>query len=52
VDAATKIAKNEPEIGIEELAADIYSVNLETQIRNILPNEALKHTNVGPAKNK
>lgn len=51
VDAATNKAKTEKEIGFEELTADVYSLALEPEIRNILPNEPLKHIRVGPAKN-
>lgn len=51
VDEATKKAKTEPEIGLEELTADIYVNNLEGDIRNISPFNSLKHKSMGPAVN-
>ncbi|XP_044749066.1 probable pyruvate dehydrogenase E1 component subunit alpha, mitochondrial isoform X1 [Coccinella septempunctata] len=52
VDEATKKAKTEPEIGLEELTADIYVNNLEGDIRNISPFNPLKHKRIGPAVNE
>lgn len=52
VDAAQVKAKAAPEIGLDELSADIYAspVNSE-KIRNVLPNQPLQHKNVVTAKN-
>lgn len=52
VDEATKKARVEKEIGVNELTADIYAdpTNSE-QVRNILPNQPLKHITVGKAVN-
>ncbi|CAH0397152.1 unnamed protein product [Chilo suppressalis] len=46
VDEATKQAKSEPEIGVEELSADIYYNCVEENIRGILPNAPMKHLEV------
>ncbi|KAF5279392.1 hypothetical protein FQA39_LY05502 [Lamprigera yunnana] len=43
VDEATKKAKIDSEIGIEQLTADIYSDNREPTIRNISPFYPLEH---------
>ncbi|XP_050509458.1 probable pyruvate dehydrogenase E1 component subunit alpha, mitochondrial isoform X1 [Diabrotica virgifera virgifera] len=51
VDEATKQAKSDAELGLDELPADIYAVNLEGQIRNIDPWTALTHKRIGPAVN-
>jgi len=51
VDAATKLAKSDPEIGIDELTADIYVENLEGKIRGTLPWQLLDHKRIGPAVN-
>ena len=51
VDEATKLAKADKEIGVEELTADIYSNNLEEEIRNTTPFKPLKHKRIGPAVN-
>ncbi|XP_049878453.1 probable pyruvate dehydrogenase E1 component subunit alpha, mitochondrial [Pectinophora gossypiella] len=48
VDEATKQAKTDPEIGMEELAGDIYYNNLHDEIRGILPDQPLKHVEVSP----
>lgn len=42
-DEATKYARNDQEITLEELTADVYNNPVETQIRNVLPWNALKH---------
>lgn len=52
VDEATKKAKVDKEIGVEELTADIYTNNLEGKIRNILPFDPLDHKRIGPAVNQ
>lgn len=46
VDEATKQAKSEPEIGVEELSADIYGNCLEPEIRGIRPDAPLQHISV------
>lgn len=46
VDEATKQAKTDPEIGVEELSADIYYNNLEPYIRGVHPDAPLKHIEV------
>ncbi|RZF43178.1 hypothetical protein LSTR_LSTR013343, partial [Laodelphax striatellus] len=46
VDEATKKARSDTEIPIEELAADVYSEPLEEDIRNVLPWNPLKHKTV------
>ncbi|KAI8440974.1 hypothetical protein MSG28_009260 [Choristoneura fumiferana] len=43
VDEATKQAKSEPEIGIEELSGDIYYNNAEKIIRGMHPEASLQH---------
>lgn len=43
VDEATKLAKTDAEIGIEELSGDIYADCQEPIIRGILPNTPLTH---------
>ncbi|KAI5703525.1 hypothetical protein M8J75_012835 [Diaphorina citri] len=47
VDVATKKAKEEPEIPLEELTADIYSHPIEQEIRNVTPFNNLKHKAIG-----
>ncbi|XP_054258724.1 probable pyruvate dehydrogenase E1 component subunit alpha, mitochondrial isoform X2 [Macrosteles quadrilineatus] len=51
VDAAVKSAKSDPEIGMDELPADIYVENLEGKIRGVLPWQLLDHKRIGPAVN-
>jgi len=51
IDKAVKEAKADGEISMEELAADIYSENLEGPIRGIISGDTLKHINVGPRVN-
>lgn len=52
VDEAAKKARSDKEIGLHELTADIYSnPKLNEEVRNILPNQPLKHITVGKAKN-
>lgn len=48
VDEATKQAKAEAEIGLEELSGDIYFNNLEHVIRGIHPAASLQHVEVVP----
>lgn len=52
VDEAHAKAKVATEIGVEELAGDIYSSPLNSElVRNILPNQPLQHRTIGKAKN-
>lgn len=51
VDEATKVAKSDGEISVEELTTDISSNNLEPSIRNCLPFNPLSHQRLGPAVN-
>ncbi|CAK1542635.1 unnamed protein product [Leptosia nina] len=46
VDEATKQAKSEAEVGLEELSGDIYYNNLEHVIRGIHPGAPLQHVEV------
>lgn len=48
VDEATKQAKSEAEIDVEELSADIYKNNLEPYIRGLHPGAPLQHREVAP----
>ncbi|CAH0548141.1 unnamed protein product [Brassicogethes aeneus] len=52
VDEATKKAKSDKEIGLDELTADICSEFLEGSVRNIDVFSPLPHKNIGPAVNK
>jgi pyruvate dehydrogenase E1 component alpha subunit len=52
IDKATKEAKADPEINLEELAADIYALNLEPQIRGIVSGDTIRHPYIGAAVNK
>lgn len=51
VDKAVKESKEDGEISLEELAADIYALNLEGPVRGIISGDTLKHTNIGPQVN-
>ncbi|CAG9128709.1 unnamed protein product [Plutella xylostella] len=46
VDEATKQAKSDAEIGVEELSADIYVNNLHNEIRGVTPMAPLQHISV------
>ncbi|KAF9796190.1 hypothetical protein SFRURICE_010199 [Spodoptera frugiperda] len=46
VDDATKQAKVEPEIGVEELAGDIYVDCVDPVIRGVIPSAPLQHISV------
>lgn len=46
IDAATKSAREEPEIPIQELYADVYSNPLETNIRGVTPFTQHQHLKV------
>ncbi|XP_049819838.1 probable pyruvate dehydrogenase E1 component subunit alpha, mitochondrial isoform X1 [Aethina tumida] len=52
VDDATKKAKADKEIGLDELTADVCAEFLEGPIRNIDIFSPLQHKNIGPAINK
>jgi len=52
VDDATKKAKADKEIGVDELAADIYAAPLSDQVRNITAWQPLQHRRIGAAVNK
>ena len=52
IDEATKIAKADKEIGVEELTTDIYCMNQEGDVRGITGNKMLKHTSLNRAVNK
>ncbi|XP_024869865.1 probable pyruvate dehydrogenase E1 component subunit alpha, mitochondrial isoform X1 [Temnothorax curvispinosus] len=51
VDDAMKAAKNDKEIPLSELTADIYANCLEKEIRNTTPFNPLSHARLGPAIN-
>lgn len=52
VDEATKKARVEKEPAVNELTADIYAEpKFSEEVRNILPNQPLKHITVGKAVN-
>lgn len=51
MDEAVKKAKVDVEVGMDELPADIYALNLEGPIRNVTPFNPLEHKRIGPAVN-
>ncbi|GLG96479.1 Pyruvate dehydrogenase E1 component subunit alpha [Gryllus bimaculatus] len=51
VDEAAKKAKSDPEIGLEELVADVYANPLEPTVRGVTPWDRLKHISVGKPLN-
>lgn len=51
VDEATKAAKVDTEIGLPELTTDVYSKNLDGDIRGSNPNSWLKHGSLNRAVN-
>ena len=51
VDAATKTAKADKEIGVHELTTDVYSLPLESDIRGPVPDKFLKHSTLKRAVN-
>lgn len=51
VDAATKFAKADKEISVDELYTDVYSKNLVPLIRGLLPDQLHKHTSLNRAVN-
>ncbi|KOB75051.1 Pyruvate dehydrogenase E1 component subunit alpha [Operophtera brumata] len=50
IDEATKLAKSEPEIGVEELAGDIYRDSATPLVRGVHPGAPLTHIEVQPRK--
>lgn len=52
VDAATKFAKADKEIGVHELYTDVYGSNIEPLIRGLTPSEWHKHTTLNHMRNK
>ena len=52
IDDATKVAKADKEIGVEELTTDIYCMNQEGDVRGVTTNKMLKHTSLNRAVNK
>ncbi|XP_046667981.1 pyruvate dehydrogenase E1 component subunit alpha type II, mitochondrial-like isoform X2 [Homalodisca vitripennis] len=51
VDAAVKQAKSDAEVGMDDLAGDIYVNNLEGKIRGTVPWHQLEHKRIGTAAN-
>lgn len=52
VDAATKLAKSDAEIGLHELATDVYSNPIENTIRGIHTDQWYQHKTLNRAENK
>lgn len=52
VDAATKHAKVDKEIGLDELYTDVYGQNIEKDIRGILPSKLHPHKTLNHLRNK
>ena len=52
VDEAVKKARNDPEIPLEELSADVYSVPIDNEIRGVSPWDTLTHKRIGVATNQ
>ncbi|XP_059046779.1 probable pyruvate dehydrogenase E1 component subunit alpha, mitochondrial isoform X2 [Achroia grisella] len=50
IEEATQQSKKDPEVDVEELAADIYYKNYESKIRNVRPDQVLSHVEVAPRK--
>lgn len=52
VDEATKKSRTDKEIPVSELVTDIYAEPKHSEeVRNILPNNPLRHTSLGKAVN-
>jgi pyruvate dehydrogenase E1 component alpha subunit len=51
IDKAVKASKSDTEIGLEELAADVYAINLEPVIRGVTSFDTIKHVNIGSRVN-
>lgn len=52
VDAATKMAKSDKEIPLEELFTDVYDDNLVPLIRGVTPNQLHKHNTLNHTRAK
>lgn len=52
VDAATKLAKSDKEITLQELYTDVYGHNLVPLIRGLTPNQFHKHNTLNRIRNK
>lgn len=50
IKAAVALAKSSKEIEVAELSVDIYADSTE-EVRNVLPNQSLKHSNRAKAIN-
>ncbi|XP_050535895.1 probable pyruvate dehydrogenase E1 component subunit alpha, mitochondrial isoform X2 [Daktulosphaira vitifoliae] len=51
IDSVVLKAKEDPEISLDELGADVYANPLEIEQRGVLPWKTVKHMSVGAAKN-
>ena len=51
IDKAVKQSKADSEIGLDELAADIYAANLEGPIRGVTSLDTLEHKSIGSRVN-
>ena len=51
VDEAVRVAKSEPEIGVEELFGDVYAKPLVEYIRGVTPFTEHKHISVNKPHN-
>lgn len=51
IDQNVKKAKADVEVGLDDLAGDVYTKNVEGDIRNVTPFTPLKHKRVGKAIN-
>ncbi|XP_033230057.1 pyruvate dehydrogenase E1 component subunit alpha type I, mitochondrial-like isoform X2 [Belonocnema kinseyi] len=51
IDDAVKLAKADKEIPLSELTTDVYSKNLESEVRNCTPFNPLSHSTLGKAFN-
>lgn len=51
IEEATKKAKADKEIGLDELPADIYAGTIDPKVRNIDPFTPLTHKKIGNAVN-
>ena len=51
IDDATKRAKTDKEIGLDELTADVLSEPIDTRVRGVTPFDIMQHKRIGPAVN-
>lgn len=51
VDEATKKAKADKEIGLDEITGDIYAAPLEPTVRGVAPWNRLPHKSIGKPAN-